>query len=168
MTELIKDMDRGAQFSECRTYRYVLWRTWDNNEGRVMFIGLNPSTADETEDDATIRRCMRFARNWDYGGIYMVNLFAFRATDPKEMKAATDPVGERNDVLLADYGFASDLIICAWGTHGGFQDRDIKVYDLLSYDLELKCLGLTKEGFVRHPLYLKADTKPLIYEGRSQ
>ena len=92
----------GAIFSGCRTYRYTLWRSWDRDKGDVMFIGLNPSTADETLNDPTVRRCINYAKSWGYGGIYMANMFAFRATDPKEMKQAKDPIGYRNDFWLMD------------------------------------------------------------------
>jgi hypothetical protein len=87
------DFASGAEFSECRKYRYVLWRrwAWEGYANQVMFIGLNPSTADEREDDPTIRRCVRFAKDWGYSGILMMNAFAFRATQPADMKAASDP-----------------------------------------------------------------------------
>lgn len=83
-------MNKGAKFSDCRKYRYTLWRIWNESEPCVMFIGHNPSTADEKEDDPTIRRCINYSRDWGYGGLYMVNLFAYRATDPKDLIAATD------------------------------------------------------------------------------
>lgn len=93
-------MKKTAKLSDCRTYRYELWRTWDESKPYAMFIGLNPSTADETEDDPTIRRCINFAKTWGYGGLCMTNLFAYRATQPEDMKRASDPIGNKNDETL--------------------------------------------------------------------
>ena len=90
-------MKTDAKLSECRKYRYALWRTWDETKPHVMIIGLNPSTADETKDDPTITRCINFAKSWGYGGVCMANLFAYRATEPTVMKGSTDPVGTEND-----------------------------------------------------------------------
>src|ERR1019366_6557448 len=94
-------MQRNAILSDCRRYRFELWRTWDDllndGNGYAMFVGLNPSTADETEDDPTIRRCTDYAQRWGYSGLCMTNLFAYRATLPQDMRGAPDPVGEGND-----------------------------------------------------------------------
>lgn len=90
-------MKPDAKFSECRKYRYALWRTWDETKPHVMIIGLNPSTADETKNDSTITKCINFAKSWDYGGLCMANLFAYRATKPSDMIASNDPVGTDND-----------------------------------------------------------------------
>lgn len=152
------EMIKGAQFSSCRKYRYALWRTWQEGDGHVMFIGLNPSTADETEDDPTIRRCIGFAKDWDFGGIYMLNLFAFRATNPKNLKKADDPVGPENNSFLTMYHEPAGLNIACWGTHGGFMKRDQAVIGLLGRE-NLSCLGITAGGQPKHPLYLKRDTK---------
>ncbi len=150
-----EEIEKGAQLSECRTWRYVLWRIWDPTKDPVNFYGLNPSTADETTDDATIRRCVGFAKLWGYGGIYMLNLFAFRATQPADMKAAADPVGPDNDRLLRAYHNTSARSVACWGTHGTFQNRDKVVTELLG---DLYCLGTTKDGHPKHPLRLRADT----------
>jgi hypothetical protein len=148
----------GAAFSPTRNYRYALWRRWEPNAPYVLFIGLNPSTADENEDDPTLRRCKRFAADWGYGAIYMANLFALRATDPKEMLEHGDPIGADNDRWLENLARGAGLVVAAWGAHGGHQRRDDQVKTLLH--CELKCLGKTKSGRPRHPLYIKAD-KPL-------
>ena len=111
-------LDNGAELSDCGLYRYLLTRTWDAQCERVVFIGLNPSTADATEDDPTIRRIIGFARSWGYGGVDMLNLFAFRATDPSDLKAAVDPVGPKNDRYLAEYTSRSHATVAAWGVHG--------------------------------------------------
>lgn len=126
------------------------------------FIGLNPSTADETQDDPTIRRCIRFTREWGYDGLVMLNLFAFRATDPKVMKAQTEPVGADNDEVLLKASRKVGLVIAAWGTHGEFKGRGDAVRRLLK-DCRLHHLGLSKDGHPKHPLYLKADTKPTLW-----
>jgi hypothetical protein len=108
----------GADFSECRRYRYALWRHWDwkGPENCVMFVGLNPSTADETKNDKTISNCVGFAKKWGYGGIYMLNLFAFRATDPKDMIVQEDPGGPGNAAALAVQASGVGLIVAAWGS----------------------------------------------------
>ena len=153
-------MIKGAQFSDCRNYRYALWRTWGPGDGHVMFIGLNPSTADETRDDPTIRRCIGFAKKWGFGGINMLNLFAYRATDPKDLKKAADPIGPKNNDYLTMYLDAGGMSIACWGVHGGYLDRGRQVIDLLVID-NLQCFGLTKNGQPKHPLYLKSGTEPI-------
>lgn len=157
-------MIRGAQFSDCRTWRYALWRTWRASDGYVMFVGLNPSTADENNDDPTVRRCINFAKAWGYGGIYMLNLFAFRATDPREMKAAEDPIGPWNDSHLRAFHGAARRTIACWGVHGAFLERGDLVASMLG---GIYCLGVTKDGHPKHPLYLRADTEPYLYPRRS-
>ena len=151
--------DLGATFSPCRKWRYVLWRIWNSELAPVAFICLNPSTADETIDDPTVRRCVNYARRWGYGGLYVMNLFAFRATKPRVMEAAADPCGPDNDRYLREYAGKAHLRVAAWGTQGAFMGRDLCVLKLLS-DMPVHSLGLTKNGFPRHPLYLKSDVKP--------
>lgn len=150
----------AATFSRCRTWRYSLSRHWDPELKAVAFVGLNPSTADETADDPTIRRCTRFARDWGYGGLVMLNLFAYRATDPRDMKAAADPVGPENDTYLQRCAERAGIVVAAWGAHGDYQGRAQDVVDrgLLG---SFTVLGLTKDGHPRHPLYMRADCRPL-------
>lgn len=150
-------MDKCADFSPCRKYRYSLRRHWgdmlnDDAPGYVMFIGLNPSTADETNDDPTIRRCINFAKAWGFSGLCMTNLFAFRATDPKDMIAADDAVGPDNDAWLRCLSDGASLVVAAWGVHGTHQGRDKAVAGLLG---AMDCLGTTKDGHPRHPLYVR-------------
>jgi hypothetical protein len=127
-----------------------------------MFVGLNPSTADEIQDDPTARKCMRFAESWGYGGIILANLFAYRATHPKKLKVVSDPVGPDNDHWLIKLAKKAEIIVAAWGAYGGFMGRDSVVLDLLG---EVYCLGLTKERRPRHPLYLRSDCRPVPFMG---
>jgi hypothetical protein len=149
-------MHSSAVFSECRRYRYSLTRTWKRASAKVMFIGLNPSTADEKVDDPTVRRCTGFARKWGYGGMILTNLFGFRSTDPKLLKSVPDPVGPGNDQTIIRCSRSSACVVVAWGIHGVLQERDEDVLALLSAPL---CLGVTKSGSPRHPLYLPAGTR---------
>jgi hypothetical protein len=158
----------GARLSEDRRYRYSLWRRWEPGcppERMAMFVGLNPSTADETEDDPTIRRCIGFAKSWGCGGLVMTNLFAFRATDPKDMRTAIDPEGAENQNVLYRLSNVCSPVVCCWGTHGEYreQGRWAKGY-LQEWGRKLHHLGLTKDGHPKHPLYLKADTPLTIWE----
>lgn len=147
----------GAELSSCRRYRYALWRTWDDTRPRVMFIGLNPSTADETADDPTLRRTMDFARRWGFGGVGNGNLFAFRATNPKDMMAAEDPVGPENDAWLRRLAEEAGLVVAAWGNGGPFLDRSGVVRRLLP---DLHVLKLNASGEPAHPLYQRKTTMP--------
>lgn len=146
----------SARLSPCRRYRYALWRTWDDTLPRVMFVGLNPSTADETVDDPTLRRTMDFARRWGFGGVGNGNLFAFRATDPKAMMAAEDPVGPDNDAWLRRLADEAQLVVAAWGNDGGFHGRSAVVRAMLP---DLHCLKINASGEPAHPLYQRADTR---------
>lgn len=163
------DDERGATFSDDEVYRYALWRRWDRTLGFVAFIGLNPSTADATKDDPTIRRCLRFARDWGYGGIEMLNLFALRATDPRALRRADDPVGPKNDRILRSTVALCSLVVCAWGAHGEYKGRDREVMGPVLGGTRLYHLGLTNGGHPKHPLYLRADTRPTsFHEGRAK
>jgi len=153
MKTLFENM--GATFSDCRTWRYVLWRTWNETRGIVAFIGLNPSTADEIADDPTIRRCCDFAKRWGFGGIYMLNLFAFRSPDPKMMKSAEDPVGPDNDRALVVWAFKAEKVVFCWGNHGTYRGRGKKIMAKIG---PAECFGFTKLGEPKHPLYLRADS----------
>ncbi len=154
-------MKNTARLSRCRTYRYALWRTWDDTRGRVLFVGLNPSTADETSDDPTLRRCMNFARDWGYGGVCMANLFAYRATDPGELRRVKDPIGPRNNRWLRQLADEASLVVAAWGNDGVYLDRSSKVRGLLP---GMRCLNLNRSGEPAHPLYQRADRVPLPLE----
>jgi hypothetical protein len=141
-------------------YRYELWRSWMGGNGYAMFIGLNPSTADETEDDPTIRRCAAFAKAWGYSSLCMANLFAFRATQPEAMKVVLDPVGPDNDDHLQRCAEKAGVVVAAWGTHGVHRGRNAQVRKMLPV---LHALRLTKDGHPGHPLYLPKTLEPVIW-----
>ena len=151
-------MKTGAKFSKDRKYRYALWRIWNNSLPKAMFVGLNPSTADEIVNDPTVRRCIGFALSWGYGGLLMANIFAFRATDPKEMQRAKDPVGLKNNLWLRKLSQEAAIVICAWGDGGGFMDRGEKVMGMLD---NIHCLKMNKSGVPTHPLYQPKSAKPI-------
>jgi hypothetical protein len=152
-------MNRNTILSPCRTYRYTLWRDLGGlaGEGYAMFIGLNPSTADEVNNDQTIERCMSFAKSWGYGALCMTNLFAFRATKPVEMIAAADPVGPDNDLHLIDLARGAGIVVAAWGTNGAHLERDSAVRALVP---NLHFLRKTEDGHPGLPLYLPGSLVP--------
>ena len=143
---------KGALLSRNRLYRYALWREWDSNKGTCVFIGLNPSTANETEDDPTLRRCVNFAKSWGFGKCVMLNLFAYRATVPDELKKQDKPVGYKSNHYIKTQSVDADLVVVAWGNHGSFLTRDKKVLKLLK-DIPVKCFQVTAKGQPAHPLY---------------
>lgn len=149
----------GAVISADLKYRYALWRRWEIDGPFVLFIGLNPSTADATEDDPTIRRCVNFAKSWGFSAMYMANLFAYRATDPKDMKAVENAVGACNDDWLRYLARCADTIVGAWGAHGTYQGRGQAVIKLLM-PFDVRHLGTTSNGNPKHPLYLPKTLKP--------
>lgn len=148
----------SACISECGRYRYRLYRQWDENRPDVLFVMLNPSTADHRMDDRTITRCVGFARDWCYGGLLVGNLFALRSTNPAELYKGDDPIGPYNDAALRDMAARVDVIVAAWGDNGAFRNRGSKVLRMLSG----KCyaLKLNRSGHPAHPLYLPGDLKP--------
>ncbi len=153
-------MIKSALFSPCRTYRYSLHRVWNPKKPLCAFIGLNPSTADEQIEDNTVTRCMGFAGSWGYGGLVMLNIFAYRSTDPKGLLIIEDPVGPENDMHLVKSARKADLIVCAWGYFPKHSMRAGDVFNMLGSMHALHHLGLTKEGWPRHPLYIRKDVKP--------
>lgn len=152
------DMIKDAILSNDGVYRYNLIREWDSMDPVMLFVMLNPSTADAVDDDPTIRRCIGFAQRENCGMIEVVNLFAFRATDPKELKTADEPVGVDNDEIITMAAEEADVIVCAWGTNGVLNKRNEAVISLLqSVGKPVMCLGKTKDGHPKHPLYLPAN-----------
>lgn len=156
-------LDKAAIISDCGKYRYALFRKWQEGTATVAFIGLNPSTADGESDDATIRRCVSFANAWGFGALCMLNLFAFRATEPKDMKKAVDPVGALNDSTLNHFGKLSQIRVAMWGTHGKYLGRDKAVCKKLG---SLKCFKINADGSPAHPLYLPKNISLKPYEAK--
>jgi len=154
-------MKTDAILSKDRKYRYVLSRIWDETKPTVMIIGLNPSTADETENDPTIIRCIDFAKSWGYGGVYMLNLFGFRATKPTDMFKAEEPIGQDNDKYIEEYSKICDKVICAWGNDGSYKNRTKEILSKIENTYYLK---LNQTGEPAHPLYLKGDLIPIKFE----
>jgi len=155
-------VERKTILSTCRQYRYCLWRQWDMTDQRyAMFVGLNPSTADEIHDDQTIRRCVDYAKRWGYAALCMVNLFAYRATKPEAMKAHATPVGDDNDHWLVELAKDAGVIVAAWGVDGTHLQRDKAVMHLLAG--RLSCLVTTKGGHPGHPLLLEKSLNPSTF-----
>lgn len=162
-------VESGATFSPNRMYRYNLWRIWEPTKRKMIVIGLNPSTADERQDDPTIRRCINFAKREDCGGLFMLNLFAYRATDPielyKQLELGRDfsvIVGLENDNYIDKYTTGQEtppLVVAAWGAHGDLGSRGNEVMANIAR-VDPQCFGLTKGGQPKHPLYL-ANAAPL-------
>jgi hypothetical protein len=160
---------RRTVLSPCRLYRYTLWREWSddlfvNRTNYAMFIGLNPSTADETLDDPTIRKCVGFAKRWGYLALCMTNLFAFRATHPRKMKCQSKPIGDQNDRWLSACARDAGIIVAAWGVNGEHMGRDEEVLKLID---RVESLRTTKAGFPEHPLYVPYETLTKPYGGRT-
>ena len=150
-------MNNECVFSADRKHRYTLVHRADPllRSGRLlMWIGLNPSTADETQLDPTLTRILGYSLREGYDGFIMTNLFAWRATDPKDMKAAPDPVGPENDRWLLECAKQSGKVVAAWGSHGSFQGRAEHVGRILR-KFEVVCLTRNADGAPGHPLYLK-------------
>ena len=149
-----------AVYSDCEQYRYLLTRVWVSGP-KALFVMLNPSTATEIQNDPTVERCERRARTLGFGAFRVTNIFAYRATDPKVMRAVADPVGPGNDAAILESAAWADSIVCAWGNHGLHQDRGAFVANLLRQTgVPLLHLGLTGQAQPRHPLYVGYDQQP--------
>ena len=153
-------MNRTAQISPCGFFRYSLGREWDPSKSKVLFIGLNPSTADEQQEDRTSLACIRYAQRWGYGRLEIGNLFAFRSTNPSGLYLANDPVGPDNDIWLEKLQSDADLVVCAWGNGGSYMGRDKAV---LGYLKNTHCLVKLKNGAPGHPLYKRASLLPIPF-----
>lgn len=163
-------VQRTAKISDDGLYRYGLVRRWDPHESPfATFIMLNPSTADAERDDRTIRRCMGFARAWGMGGLHVLNLYAYRSTDPDLLWTVDDPVGPENDHHLTKHALAHANsgwpMVAGWGVNAK-PDRVAEVLALPGMRHALKALGVTKSGAPRHPLYMPGDTLPIPWRPR--
>lgn len=161
-------MMKTAVISDCGLYRYSLSRAWDGAERVARFVMLNPSTADAEIDDPTIRRCIAFAKRENCGALIVVNMFGLRATDPAALLTAADPVGPGNDARIAKaIAWRPGPLIAAWGTNPdcvGLRHHIKRVERIIREnhaELEVSCLGTTKDGHPRHPLYVRSD-QPLV------
>lgn len=154
---------RTAEFSPCRDYRYRLAQIWDEKTAPLYWLMLNPSTADEQRNDPTVEGCERRARKWGYGGCVIFNIFAYRATEPKNLKLHADPIGVENDKWMKKLARLSreNDVIAAWGAHGVYQNRSQNVCDIFrSKKGRLSALQINKSGEPRHPLYIPRVLKP--------
>ena len=164
----IGDGESGAIFDPSRRYRYTLWRRFDEYEmlDMVAFVGLNPSTADETANDPTVMRCINYAKSWGFKGYVMLNAFAWRDTLPQNMRAQPDPVGPSNDEAILWVASRVGMVVCAWGNHGSFRGRSRGLTDmLLENGIDLHSLGENNSGEPKHPLYLRSDLAPKLWKG---
>lgn len=161
-------LDSRVVLSPCSTYRYQLHRRWASEGGAVLWLMLNPSTADAVRNDPTVERCERRARAWGFGGLWVGNVFAYRSTDPAALYCTPDPVGEDNDRHLVFMARQARMVVCAWGQHGKFRDRAATVVRLLRANgVPLHSLKLTGSGQPSHPLYLPYDLQPQPWDGAS-
>ncbi len=171
-------MLRGADISPCGLYRYRLWRDSGKVAApRICFVMLNPSTADAEQDDPTIRRCLGFAKSLGYENLDVVNLYAFRTTDPQALSDTQDPVGPLNDLRIEQTAEVAQLVVAAWGAtvvkvglSGTATARTAlrisKVAQLLARYAPVHCLGTTQAGAPKHPLYVRGDTQPVLWRAR--
>lgn len=160
--ELLFDAPSGALFSDDRRYRYKLWRTWDETLPKLMCIGLNPSTADERNDDPTIRRIIRFAHAWGLGGMRMMNLFAYVTPYPKELKHDDNWEMNRDIILTNGNDVLSNggIVLFAWGNFAEARSRGAEIAALFP---QARCLGHNANGSPKHPLYIRGDTVPVPF-----
>ena len=153
-------MQKEATISDDQIYRYKLSRTWDSTKSTILFIGLNPSIADETIDDPTITRCINYAKDWGYGTLLMANLFAFRSTYPKDIYLTDNPIGNENDNYILECVAQSDLVVACWGNNGMYMDRENIIKELIP---NLYCLKKNKNGTPHHPLRLPRNIRPIPF-----
>jgi len=157
-----KKIKGDAEISVCGKYRYWLSRRWKPRGSEILFILLNPSTADAKQDDPTLRRCIGFAQRWKFSALTVVNLFGYRATDPSELKLLTreEAEGPDNDDHIKEQIDRADLVLVGWGTNGGIHSRDEAVLDMLYRPM---AIGRTRDGFPKHPLYISAEAHRFHY-----
>ncbi|MEL7351529.1 MAG: DUF1643 domain-containing protein [Cyanobacteria bacterium P01_A01_bin.116] len=152
-------LERTAIFDATGHYRYRLDRRWAQKGPTVAFVMLNPSRADATCDDPTLRACIQFAQRWDYAALSVVNLFGYRTPHPKVLKTADDPIGAENDDYVLKAIAQADKCVLAWGNWGSWLGRDRAMLSLLTpHHSKLTCLALNQSGQPRHPLYIKRET----------
>lgn len=166
---------KSAVISPCGKYRYSLSRIWDHSADQIIFVGLNPSTADADKDDPTIRKLVAYSKRWGYGGFTIVNIFAYRSTDPALLLTLdkTTAIGELNGMYLRKYLGQQIIdkkkyfpeVVIMWGTKGYIHDQHKSILEWLQFlEQELHCFELSKDGYPKHPLYLPLNLKPVLYE----
>lgn len=165
--------ESDATFSPCKTYRYSLTRGWrgeDATEPTVLWVMLNPSTADADKTDPTVRKCIAFTSSWGFSRMQVGNVFAMRATNPCELKRAMqhghDPIGPKNEPLLLAMARNAALVVAGWGRHARLQDRGAYTLDRLASVTDVHCLRLNDDGSPAHPLYLPVKLSPSLLRGR--
>ena len=164
---MIATSEAGARFSRCRRWRTLLWRRWNHALPVANFLMLNPSTADERQLDPSCTRARVYAERWGFGGLIVTNLFAWRATDPDEMKAAREPIGRGNDAAILTAAREAALLVCAWGNHGAHRGRSETVVALLrGAGIDLHVLKMNGAGEPAHPLYLSGSLQPKVWTAR--
>ena len=160
----MKYISTRCNFSKSKLYRYSLKRAWaTDSNNQVLFIGLNPSTADSQFDDPTIRRCVKFAICWGFNSLEVVNLFAFRATDPIDLFNEESPIGRYNDDWIKRAHNRSKLTVACWGSAGMYKGRSSKVAKYLE---NLFCIRKNKDNSPAHPLYLNSKLSPIPFNQR--
>lgn len=153
-------MKKGADFSKCGKYRYALWRIWDESKPNVMFVGLNPSTANTETDDPTIRRVIQIAKGWGFGGVFMVNCFPYVSTDPTQLVLEEGVHGDLNRHIIMLVAQRCERIVFAWGAFKVAQERGKILAERFPHAVALK---INADGSPKHPLYCRADTVPVLY-----
>lgn len=157
-------LENDAVISDCGKYRYLLRRIWDRAKPRALIVMLNPSTADAVVDDPTIRSCVRLCQPF-FGGFEVINLYAFRSTDPEGLLESDDPIGPDNWKVAKAAAIRSDLIICAWGAHEAAKTPSSTMFSvLLSQRPAVFCFDTTKHGMPKHPLYIKSGSSLKVWE----
>ena len=160
--------ERRAEFSPCRRYRYWLEIVWDRKRPVLVVCMLNPSTADEFANDPTVERCVRRAKSVEFGGLVVVNAFAWRSTDPNELYKVSDPAGPENDGFIATAAKVAGLMLCGWGTHVErvLPGRTAAVLRIISdAGGTPHALKINADGSPQHPLYVGYDVQPVPYRG---
>jgi hypothetical protein len=150
-------MKKYAIISQDNKYRYQLSRIWDEEKPKILFIMLNPSTADANVDDPTIRRVVNFAKSWGYGGVFVGNLYAFRSTDPKGLTYTDNPIGQDNIQHIKSLIGLTERVIYGWGNNQKEPDW------LCNLVYTPYCIDISKKGIPKHPLYLKSELQPKLY-----
>lgn len=151
----------AATFSPCRSWRYTLSRVWNDGGTRCVFVMLNPSTADETKNDPTVAKCIRYARGWGHGSLLVLNIFAWRSTDPRVLPTLADPIGPENDEAIRAGIAGAARVICAWGKWGRIHGRGPQVLALIrAAGVTPYALSLNNDGSCAHPLYLPGAATP--------